>query len=519
VHNRLMASALESGSFAVSAKSDVSVKIRRLLFLLLGVAMTASWADPIQELQTYLATKRESRAAIATMPFYRTPLTKAQALEARELLWKDQVEVVTRTQKAAWDAGEFSHNGFKMPFKYKVFGTQPARGRALFISMHGGGSTTADVNDQQWSNQQLLYRPSEGVYLCPRAPTDTWNMWHQSHIDTLFERLIQAAVMFRAVDPDRVYVMGYSAGGDGAYQLAPRMADRWAAAAMMAGHPNDASPLSLRNIGMTLHVGALDAAYDRNILVPQWGKTLDSLRRLDPGGYQNFAQVHAGKPHWMDQQDTVAVPWMMKFTREPRPRRVVWKQDDVMHQRFYWLGAPPSQVRKGSLVVGSREGQSFRIEQSDLDTVTLFLDDSLADLDRPIEVQWASGPKIAVQPVRTIQDLWESLLSKTDKNYMFSASIKTHPGMVASNAVRSPTGFHSDFRVRRLDASGALHFELPTNVPFARISVLDAQGRLVGSAHTHSTSGSIDLAPTKSGIHFVQVQSGSMRFAVPLVIR
>lgn len=516
---RLMASVLESGSFAVSTKSDAWPKIHRPLLLLLGVATTAAWAEPIQELQSYLATKRESRSAIAATPFYRTPLTKAQALEARDLLWKDQIDYVTRTQKAAWDAGEFSLNGFKMPFKYKVFGTQPARGRALFISMHGGGSTTPDVNDEQWSNQQLLYRPSEGVYLCPRAPTDTWNMWHQSHIDTLFERLIQAAVMFRAVDPNRVYVMGYSAGGDGAYQLAPRMADRWAAAAMMAGHPNDASPLSLRNIGMTLHVGALDAAYDRNLLVPQWGRTLDSFRRLDPGGYQNFAQVHAGKPHWMDQEDTVAVPWMMKFTRTPRPPRVVWKQDDVMHSRFYWLGAAPSQVRKGSLVVGSREGQSFRIEKSDLDTVMLFLDDSLADLDRPIEIQWASGPKIAVQPVRTIQDLWESLLSKTDKNYMFSASIKVHPGMVASNAVRSPTGFHIDFRVRRLGASGTFEYTLSAHVPFARITILDAQGSLVGSTQTNRASGTIDLAPTKSGIHFAHVQSGSTRFAVPLVIR
>ena len=58
--------------------------------------------------------------------------------------------------------------------------------------------------------------------------------------------------------------MGYSAGGDGVYQLAPRMADRLAVASMMAGHPNDASPLGLRNIGFAIHVGALDSGYNRN---------------------------------------------------------------------------------------------------------------------------------------------------------------------------------------------------------------------------------------------------------------
>ena len=67
--------------------------------------------------------------------------------------------------------------------------------------------------------------------------------------------------MLGDVDPNRVYIMGYSAGGDGVYQLAPRMADRWAAAAMMAGHPNDASPLGLRNItGFNHHTSTTKTA-------------------------------------------------------------------------------------------------------------------------------------------------------------------------------------------------------------------------------------------------------------------
>ena len=88
------------------------------------------------------------------------------------------------------------------------------------------------------------------VFLTPRSPTNTWNMWHQDHIDLFFNRLIQNMIAFYDVNPNRIYLMGYSAGGDGVYQLAPRMADRFAAAAMMAGHPNDASPLNLRNIDL-----------------------------------------------------------------------------------------------------------------------------------------------------------------------------------------------------------------------------------------------------------------------------
>ena len=46
-------------------------------------------------------------------------------------------------------------------------------------------------------------------------------------------RLIENLVALQEVNPNRVYLMGYSAGGDGVYQVAPRMADTLAAAAMM----------------------------------------------------------------------------------------------------------------------------------------------------------------------------------------------------------------------------------------------------------------------------------------------
>ena len=101
---------------------------------------------------------------------------------------------------------------------------RPQSTGSLYISLHGGGGAPKRVNDRQWTNQKRLYRVEEGVYLAPRAPTDTWNMWHQAHIDGLFYRLIENLIVFEDVDPNRVYLLGYSADGDGVYQLAPRMA-------------------------------------------------------------------------------------------------------------------------------------------------------------------------------------------------------------------------------------------------------------------------------------------------------
>ena len=62
---------------------------------------------------------------------------------------------------------------------------------------------------------------SDSLYLVPRAPTNTWNLWHQSHVDHFFDRLIQGAVHVMGTNPNRVYFMGYSAGGDGSISSRP----------------------------------------------------------------------------------------------------------------------------------------------------------------------------------------------------------------------------------------------------------------------------------------------------------
>lgn len=113
--------------------------------------------------------------------------------------------------------------------------------------MHGGGECPPEVNDGQWVNQIYLYEPAEGVYIAPRAPWNTSDLWHRKGLDELLEDVIRACVVFEGVNPNKVYLLGYSAGGDGVWRLAPRMADKWAAASMMAGHPGEASQVNLMN--------------------------------------------------------------------------------------------------------------------------------------------------------------------------------------------------------------------------------------------------------------------------------
>jgi hypothetical protein len=388
-----------------------------------GGAPSGLGADALDGLRDWLAIPRETRPPLAEQPFATVSLTKAEAATARELLGTDHESLIRDTREDETDDKAITIDDKTLRYDFKVFGEKPASGRSLFISLHGGGNAEPSVNDEQWENQKVLYEPDEGVYLAPRAPTDTWNLWHEAHIDGLFYRLIEDMIVFEEVDPNHVYVMGYSAGGDGVYQLGPRMADSWAAASMMAGHPNDAKPDSLRNIGFAIHVGAEDADYMRNEKAAEWLQLLNNLEASDPGAYVHVVELHAGKGHWMDLEDAVAVPWMAKFTRDPAPKHVVWLQDDVPHERFYWLAVPPEQAVTATKVVATASGQAISLDVTGIDDLKVRLSDALVDLDQPVTISEGGAELFAGTVPRTILVIATTLEERGDPALVFDAEV------------------------------------------------------------------------------------------------
>ncbi len=379
--------------------------------------------SPVDQLKSYLSKPRSERADLKEQKFATTPLTKTQIIAARDLLWNDHVERIRKDRAKEMKDRTLKIGNLQMRFDYKVFGDKPKEGRSLYISMHGGGGAPPRVNDRQWENQKRLYSPAEGVYLAPRAPTDTWNLWHQSHIDGFFDRLIENLVVFEDVDPDRVYLMGYSAGGDGVYQLAPRMADRFGAAAMMAGHPNETSPLGLRNLAFTIHMGGQDKAYSRNKTAEKWKQQLAELQKNDPKGYVHLVHIHPEFGHWMNRKDAVAVPWMAKHRRNPFPKRVVWKQDDVRHSRFYWLSVDPTSQPPGAEIEAAVEGQQIKLQADGTPRVSVLLNDRVLDLDREIVVLVEDKQAFKGRVQRTIGVLDKALRQRGDPKSIYCCEL------------------------------------------------------------------------------------------------
>lgn len=367
---------------------------------------------------------KRGNGELCKQKFSKKKLDRKEAQRAAEIIDSLWMQETARQLKDQWSKLTISSDTLALPCACRTFGPFPKDGRSLFISLHGGGECPKEVNDEQWVNQIYLYQLNEGVYVAPRAPWNTWNLWHRKGLDQLFENLIKACVVFEGVNPNKVYLMGYSAGGDGVWRMAPRMADRWAAAAMMAGHPGNASQANLMNLPFTIWMGENDSAYQRNRLAKEKGALLDSLATANPGKYIHYTNILKGKGHWMDGADADAIGWMSQYRRNPYPKRVIWRQEEVVREHFYWLSAPKEELAAGQTVEASIEGNTIDISRCDYSKLTIYLNDNMVDLDKKVTVRY-KGKKVAKKKLkRTIANIYKSLLLHGDRSYAFPCAFE-----------------------------------------------------------------------------------------------
>lgn len=370
----------------------------------------------IQEFKNWAA---NPKGELAQQRFANKALSKADCDKAAFIIDSLWLKESAKELGRQWERLTIANDSIKLACACRVFGMTPKDGRSLYISMHGGGECPKEVNDEQWMNQIYLYEPFEGVYVAPRAPWNTSDLWHRKGLDELLEDVIRACVVFEGVNPNKVYLLGYSAGGDGVWRVAPRMADKWAAASMMAGHPGESSQVNLMNTPYMIWMGEHDHYYDRNILAKEKAQVMDSLAAAHPGKYIHSNNIIEGKGHWMDRVDTAAIGWMAQYRRMPYPKQIVWRQERVTREHFYWLTAPADEVEQGKTVIANIDGNTINIEQCDYSKLTIYLNDHLVDLDKKVTIRY-KGKKIArIKPSRTIAALHSSLNLRNDRSYAF----------------------------------------------------------------------------------------------------
>lgn len=348
----------------------------------------------------------------------------------------------------------------KMKVETKVTGKMPEGGYPIFIVLHGGGSDpTGEMNESQWSGMAGRYiNGGAGIFVSCRAIEDTWNCHSVDGAFAFYDRILEDAVLFLNGNPNKAYVVGYSAGGDGVYQIAPRMADRFAAANMTAGHPNGISPINLYHTPMFLQVGELDSAYGRNTETVKYSQQLDQLQNDAGDGYIHGVFVHVNKEHGVvgdnaRQKQTVvddtaawlkaggasgvggtqsvlthAVALMTRYTRDPVPTRVIWDLSTRTPaargvNSFYWLSAPVS-VKSGVLDISyDKTANAVTVNRCTVKAgkITVYLNEDMVDFSRPLT--FVCGGKTSTVTLTPKQSVMEKTLQERgDYNFIFADS-------------------------------------------------------------------------------------------------
>jgi hypothetical protein len=345
-------------------------------------------------------------------------------------------------RQAAWEAYRSApiHDPLKQDFEakqvrfekhlsaytVKTVGARPTNGWALFIAMHGGGGAPKQVNDSQWRVMQSYYRdhPEAGgyIYVALRAPNDTWNGFYDVYVYPLIANLIKQFALFGDVDVNKVFIMGYSHGGYGAYAIGPKMPDHFAAihASAAAATDGESTARTLRNTIFTVMVGEKDTMYGRYERNKKFAAEIEQLRGERKDIYPVHIEIKEGFGHG-GLPDRDKIKSMYPAVRNPVPRELTWLLTDKVITDFFWLHVPQP-TKKQEISATCRDNRLVVTANTNVTALTVFLDQRLVDFSRPVEIE-LNGKTTSHRVSPDLQTLCETLLRRGDAELAFTARI------------------------------------------------------------------------------------------------
>ena len=372
---------------------------------------------------------------------------------ARAEAWdKYQREAAAQAAEDLYEQ-EITYGEATMRFTVEVIGEKPEAGYPVYIAMHGGGSDdTPDGNDEQWRQMQTYYNEIDcGIYIAVRGVRDTWDTHFNPESYPLYDRLIQDCILVMEADPNRVYLEGFSAGGDGVYAIAPRMADRFAACNMSSGHPNNVSFLNMRNLPIQLQVGEFDTLYDRHSEAARYDAILNAYQQ-QYGGFEHRTLVHYDAGHNYDDWGRTPIPvmtdpqawlergdrthtdvdsfppdYMDAFIRSPLPELVLWDLTTRAGERsvesFYYLSAPRG-MDQGLIQARRIPGENRIILDADIaeGDFSVLLNEEMIDFSKPVTFE-VNGQAVTLSVVPDPAVLEHTTAERGDPSYQFEAEV------------------------------------------------------------------------------------------------
>ena len=344
----------------------------------------------------------------------------------RAAVWSAFKATQSASLQADFDKNQVRFGEYLSPYTIKTVGTRPQNGWPLFIAMHGGGGTAKEVNDEQWRGMATHYKDHPEVggykYLALRAPNDTWNGFYDDYVYPLIANLIEQQVVLNDVDSDKVFIMGYSHGGYGAYAIGPKMPDHFAAIHASAGAVTDgeSTPITLRNTPFTAWVGEKDLAYDRLSRNQKFADEIVKLRGNRTDIYPVTVSVKMGFEHGNLNDRDLIVP-MYPEIRNPVPRTLNWLQTDGVIHDFYWLHA--DSPAKEKRIDATCENNAVTVTATpNVKNASVLLDSRLIDFGKPVNFR-VNGQIFTRKIAPSVKTLCETMMERKDDELAFSARV------------------------------------------------------------------------------------------------
>ena len=392
--------------------------------------------------------------------------------QAKSLAWNEYIENISKETSGdvkrskeliANTVTNIKIDSVTMKVMTTVKGKAPEGGYPMFLVYHGGGyDPDQNTNEGQWEIMFNRYSTQPGIYCAIRSVSDFEGSGQIFSTDIswkFYDRIIENGIAFLNVDPNKVYIVGYSAGGNGVYQIAPRITDRLASATMTAGHPEGISLVNLYNLPFYLQVGELDSAYNRDTITVEYAQKLDDLAKRYGGGYPHTCFVHYNTVHgkvgdnkadqtviadnyaWLASKrggaaytggtvvaNTNAITLMTDHTRT-LPERVVWelsvtansnKQREI--NSFYWLS---TEIKSGVIDATydkSTNTITIKTDKVGKGEITVYINEEMVDIFKPVNIVLPNGTTKTITPEISIDTLRKTTAERGDPNYQFVTS-------------------------------------------------------------------------------------------------
>jgi len=214
-------------------------------------------------------------------------------------------------------------------------------------------------------------------------------LWWEEEPPRVVAALLDEVLRSYNIDTNRVYLVGFSNGGTGAFYYATLWPHRFAAAALLMGsgiYSFQEEPLPLGNLGR-LPLLFLHGDHDERIDVRAVHDTVRQLRREAPAAPTEL-HIFKGVGHdiTLDNDEGMTVPFLQQHVRDPFPRRLDFHTRTLEFPRQYWIEIAEKDKGMAEVKASIDDDNTVHLKTRRVRRLRLLLRRELFPSDGPVRV-------------------------------------------------------------------------------------------------------------------------------------